>query len=209
MHLDPDLLALLALGEHAGTENDRRHVQSCADCASELSQLRRLVTLGRSVAADTAMAAPSQGVWVRIRDELALDTRLEPLDVAQPVGYAPLARPDADVIAYARLSPVGALWSHASGKAELITDAHGRRVLTLALRADLPTTGVRQAWLVHRGDPSLRQTLGILDGPLGLWTVERSIDLNSYAILDISQQGTGETNHSGQTIVRGELNLVN
>lgn len=209
MHLDPDLLVLLALGEHAGNESDRRHVQSCADCSSELSQLGRLVTLGRSVSAETEIAIPSQDVWVRIRHELALSASLEPPDVAQATDDAPLARPDADVIAYARLLPVGASWSHASGRAELVNDARGRRVLKLDLRADLPTTGVRQAWLVHRGDPSLRQTLGILDGPLGLWTVERSIDLDSYAILDISQQDTGETNHSGLTIVRGELTLIN
>ncbi|MET0693734.1 MAG: hypothetical protein ABWY56_07375, partial [Propionibacteriaceae bacterium] len=96
----------------------------------------------------------------------------------------------------------------ASGTAEIATDELGRRVLTVALDADLPTSGVRQAWLVHRDDPSVRQSLGVLDGPHGLWTVEHLIDLQQYSILDISQQGTGETQHSGQTIVRGDLTLV-
>jgi hypothetical protein len=54
----------------------------------------------------------------------------------------------------------------------------------------------------------VRQTLGILDGPHGLWTIEHSIDLEEFGILDISQQGTGETEHSGHTIVRGELTLA-
>jgi hypothetical protein len=110
--------------------------------------------------------------------------------------------------AHAELTPVEPSWSAASGVAEIATDEHGRRVLTVALQADLPTSGVRQAWLIHRDDPNVRQSLGILDGPHGLWTVEHSIDLQEYGILDISQQRTGETEHSGHTIVRGELTLV-
>ena len=69
-------------------------------------------------------------------------------------------------------------------------------------------SGLRHAWLVHRDDPTRRQALGILDGPYGVWTVDRSIDLEQYAIVDISQQGASETEHSGQTIVRGQLTLV-
>ena len=110
--------------------------------------------------------------------------------------------------AHTRLTPIEASWSHASGTAELATDEQGRRLLQVALHAELPTSGVRQAWLVHRDDPAVRQTLGILDGTHGLWTVDHSIDLALYPILDISQQATGETEHSGHTIVRGELTLV-
>lgn len=115
---------------------------------------------------------------------------------------------DQEPRAHARLSPVAAGWSQASGTAELATDEHGRRLLQVALHGDLPAAGVRQAWLVHRDDPTRRQTLGILDGPYGLWTVAHSIDLEQYAILDISQQLPGEIDHSGQTIVRGQLTLV-
>jgi len=223
MHPDPDLLSLLALGEHAGSEDDHLHIQTCPACDDELSQLRSLVTLGRSVGAETIMATPSPEVWARIRDELALDLTLEP-PADRSVFWSPhtvepttIGRYGAttatagsvdELTAHAHLTPVHADWSHASGRAELATDEQGRRVLQVALQADLPTSGVRQAWLVHRDDPRLRQTLGILDGTRGLWTVERTIDLESYAILDISQQGTGESEHSGQTIVRGELVLV-
>lgn len=110
--------------------------------------------------------------------------------------------------AHAQLTPVQALWSHASGRAELATDEHGRRLLQVALLGDLPTTGLRQAWLAHRDMPHLRQSIGVLDGPHGLWTVAHTIDLETYAILDISQQNPGQTYHSGQTIVRGELTFV-
>ena len=206
MHTDPELLALLALGEQVGTADDRAHVLSCPECADELSELTRLVVLGRSVGAETALVSPSQEVWARIRDELALDVATEP----PPARAVPSAAAGSgtELRAHARLAPVATTWSHASGTAELATDEHGRRVLQVALRADLPASGVRQAWLIHRDDPSLRQTLGILDGPHGLWTVAHSIDLAAFSILDISQQSTGDTEHSGQTIVRGEFTLI-
>lgn len=200
MHADPELLGLLALGEHVGTEKDRLHAQACSECAAELSELSRVVTLGRS--GEAAMAVPSSAVWARIRAELDLDSTLEPRQVIPAVESA------GGLTAHAQLMPAGASWSGASGVATLATDEHGRRLLQVVLDADLPTAGVRQAWLVHRDDPSLRQTLGILDGPHGLWTVEHSIDLENFAILDISQQGVGETQHSGHTIVRGEFTLV-
>ena len=84
----------------------------------------------------------------------------------------------------------------------------GRRILQVVLAADPPHAGVRHAWLVHRDDPTLRQALGILDGPYGVWTVDRSIDLEQYATVDISQQSANETEHSGETLVRGRLTLV-
>lgn len=218
MHTDSELLSLLALGEQVGSENERLHAETCPVCAGELSELRRLVTLGRSVEAETPLVVPSDTVWARIRDELDLDVeptvetpvhpRRTPLALIKAALAGGSHASDNGQTAHATLTPVETYWSAASGTAELATDERGRRVLQVALHADLPTSGVRQAWLIHRDDPTLRQTLGILDGPHGLWTVAQSLDLEKYAILDISQQGTGETEHSGQTIVRGELALV-
>ena len=203
MHVDPELLGLLALGEPVGSDDERAHVQSCPECAGELSELRRLVDLGRSVGADTTMATPSQDVWVRIQQELALDRTIEPLTADRFAGA--LAGAADAVIVRGELSPAGSAWTHASGRAEILTDGSGRRLMRVALDAELPTSGIRQSWLIHRADPTRRQTLGILDGPHGLWTVEHSIDLDDYAIVDISQQEIGQTEHSGQSIVRGEL----
>ena len=199
MHADPDLLALLALGEDAGTAAERRHVETCPVCTQEVADFVRVVHQGRRVNGDAPLTAPGEQVWLRIRTELGLAPQ-------HPAGVA--ARHEDDLTAHARLGPVEAVWADASGDAELATDDRGRRILQVALHAELPTSGIRQAWLVHRHDPSRRQTLGILDGSHGLWTVDHSIDLAEFGILDISQQGTGETEHSGQTIVRGEFTLV-
>lgn len=209
MHTDPELLGLLALGEDIGDEDGALHTQSCPTCAGELAQLLRVVTLGRSVRDEWSLVAPSRAVWARISSELALDPSLQPPAAPSTQSSSDaVPRATRELTAQAQLTPVDASWSHASGTAELSSDAQGRRVLQVALHADLPTSGVRQAWLIHRDDPSLRQTLGILDGPDGLWTVDHSVDLEQYAILDISQQEIGETEHSGQSLIRGELTLI-
>jgi hypothetical protein len=190
MHTDPELLTLLALGEAVSSDDERDHVPTCPVCVGELAELRRVVGLARS-AADLTLAEPGPSVWATIR--AGLEAPVE--DTSAP----PEPR------SYARLAAVLEDWSPASGEAELATDERGRRLLTVTLAADLPTTGLRQAWLVHRLDPTQRQTLGVLDGPHGLWTVAHAIDLEQYPYLEISQQTVGSTEHSGQTIVRGEL----
>jgi hypothetical protein len=231
MHTDPELLSLLALGEPLGTDEDRVHLSTCPTCAGELSELRQLVTLGRSVGADAELTVPDPRVWDRIRDELALPPALEPFisessveAAAAPTPAAPhpeqslLAvvaaalrgpvRGSAALVAHATLAPVRAGSSVASGEAVIATDELGRRILQVVLATEEPHTGVRHAWLVHRDDPTLKQPLGILDGPYGVWTVDRSIDLEEYATVDISQQGAHQTEHSGQSLVRGQLTLV-
>lgn len=195
MHTDPELLALFALGEQVGSEEERWHARTCPVCAGEVAELEQVVALARG-AAGLTITDPSPGVWEAIRGEI---------DARQPHVSSLLLE---DLRAHARLAPVEASWSNASGEAQLATDADGRRLLQVTLHADLPSGGVRQAWLVHRDDPGRRQSLGILDGRHGLWTVEHAIDLEQYPVLDISQQSIGSTEHSGQTIVRGELVLV-
>jgi hypothetical protein len=192
MHIDPELLTLLSLGEPLQTQDDRDHVATCPVCSAELVELGRVVELARSAAVLT-FAEPDPRVWAAVRAEIGAPAAEEPI------------RPRQDGRARARLRPVEAGWSSATGEAELATDDKGRRLLQVSLHADLPGTGVRQAWLVHRDDPSSRQTLGVLDGPHGLWTVEHAIDLEQYAILEISEQSIGRNDYSGRTIVRGEL----
>ncbi len=227
MHADDELLSLLALGEQLGSEDDLSHVRTCPECADRLSELRRLVGVARSVDADTVMTAPDPQVWVRIRDELDLAPTLLPIANSAPptprslpklrslldvitsaLAADPSGASSGELVAHATLGPIDAGWSDAAGEAVLATDELGRRILQVALDAELPSSGVRQAWLVHRDVPTLKQTLGILDGAYGVWTVDQSIDLDEYAILDISQQGPSETEHSGRTIVRGQLTLV-
>lgn len=188
MHADDELLTLLALGETAGTSAERDHVASCAQCAAELDELRRVVGLARS---GETLETPGVGVWASIRDGIA----------DGGAGAAHAAEPQAHV----HLVPTEPRWSRTSGEARLATDADGVRLLRVTMRGDLPAEGLRQAWLVRSDDPARRQSLGMLDGAHGVWTVSHAIDLELYTLLEISQQELESTQHSGETILRGEL----
>ena len=70
-HVDPDRLALLALGEP--TENgDRAHLDACGQCRREFDDLRRVVEAATSAESDDANPpAPPPGLWDRIAAEVA------------------------------------------------------------------------------------------------------------------------------------------
>src|SRR5215212_5384378 len=71
MHPSPDVLALLALGEEAGTSDERAHIESCAECQAEIAGLTRAVAAGRSGrAGNTGLVSPPDRVWHAVRAEL-------------------------------------------------------------------------------------------------------------------------------------------
>ena len=73
-HVDDDLLALLALGETAGSTADLAHIEECERCTDELASLTDVVGLARSGGADAALVAPAPQVWDRVAAELGLAT---------------------------------------------------------------------------------------------------------------------------------------
>jgi anti-sigma-K factor RskA len=90
MHTNPDVLALVALGEDAVDERERRHLDNCPVCQAELGELARAVEMGRTATVDDVIQAPSPRVWLAIRDELGL--------AGTPTaasGSAPIAPPSA------------------------------------------------------------------------------------------------------------------
>ena len=71
MHPSPDVLALLALGEQAGTPDEQAHVESCTQCRTEIADLARAVAAGRGVrSGDGVLVTPPDRVWDAIRTEL-------------------------------------------------------------------------------------------------------------------------------------------
>lgn len=94
-HLDPDDLALIALGEDI---DGAAHLAECSACATEVASLRRVVLVGRSVTIDDVPTSPPPAVWERVQAELGLaDTsaqsrprlpRPAPVRPAPPAGGA-------------------------------------------------------------------------------------------------------------------------
>ncbi|MEV8268341.1 anti-sigma factor [Microbacterium sp. NPDC076911] len=73
-HLDPEQLALLALGEPAASVTDCAHLSSCEPCRTELGELSRAVGVARATVADEKLEAPPARVWSAIAGELDLKT---------------------------------------------------------------------------------------------------------------------------------------
>jgi hypothetical protein len=65
-HTDPEILALRALGETAGTARDAEHAETCPRCRAELARLTEVVQLARRDGAGERLQAPPPQVWDRI-----------------------------------------------------------------------------------------------------------------------------------------------
>jgi len=62
-HTDPEILALRALGETAGTARDAEHAASCAHCRAELARRTEVVRLARDAEPGETLQAPPPQLW--------------------------------------------------------------------------------------------------------------------------------------------------
>jgi hypothetical protein len=90
-HTDPEILALRALGETAGTAHDAEHAESCAHCQAELARLTEVVRLARDADPGETLQAPPPQVWDRIAAATGVSAPLNtaPLNTAAPNAAAP------------------------------------------------------------------------------------------------------------------------
>ena len=72
-HTDPEILALRALGETAGTADDAEHAGTCAHCRSELARLTEVVQLARHGGPEEPLESPPTQVWDRIAAAVGTD----------------------------------------------------------------------------------------------------------------------------------------
>lgn len=106
------------------------------------------------------------------------------------------------VVAEATLEPLPG-WS-ASGDAVVEAAADGRRTLVVRLTGAEPE-GFREVWLLDREATRL-VGLGVLDGDEGRFSIPVGLDLDDFALVDVSAEPfDGDPAHSGDSILRGEL----
>jgi hypothetical protein len=74
-HIDPERLALFAMGEPVATSEESEHLADCAACVDDLSALRHVAIAGRASIDVGDLEAPPAAVWSRIAEELSLGTR--------------------------------------------------------------------------------------------------------------------------------------
>ncbi|WP_314425642.1 anti-sigma factor [uncultured Microbacterium sp.] len=116
--------------------------------------------------------------------------------------------PSSAVIASAELA---AFPDHpdAVGQAQIDDDGDGRRTLSVTLEGDELVDGeYREVWLI-REDGQALISLGVLDDRSGTFRVPDGVDLDEYRLVDISFEPVdGDPAHSGDSIVRGELDFA-
>ena len=230
-HLDPDLLALLALGEDAATPAQQAHLARCDECTDALRGLQRAVAAGRD--ADTAppLDRPAPRVWEGIARELGLASATAEAPPATVVPLRPrspgrrrvvwaaaaaalvllvgglgvvLLRSVSDPVASARLTAFPD-WRGQSGIAVLERAADGEQVVDVrtTLKPDGRTD--HEVWLMTEGARKL-VSLGVLHGASGRFTVPAGLDVRRFRFVDVSDEPRdGDTAHSGDSIVRGAL----
>lgn len=83
-HLDPEQLALLALGEPVASQDESAHLAVCPACAAEVKEMAHAAMVARTTVEEGALEQPSREVWARIREDLALGDEVadDPLSTA-------------------------------------------------------------------------------------------------------------------------------
>lgn len=230
LHRDPELLALLALGDDGASADQEEHLRGCDRCRRELDALRRVLTVGRTTGAPQALESPAPDVWFRIVDTLELPgyrpDELEPgpavpltprrsrrrwvpvvavaasLAVVAGVG-AVLTRTAATPVATAALQPFPG-WAGERGTATLQRRVGGEDVvLRTTLRPSSDTD--YEVWLMT-ADAKRFMSLGVLRGERGTFQVPAGVDPGQYPQVDISDEPRdGDRAHSSVSILRGSL----
>jgi len=96
-HLDPDQLALIALGEPVASADELSHLASCRQCKDDVAAMAHAVVVARSTMDETQLDLPPARVWDRIAEELALSPAVaaNPLDAHAGVESAGFDAPAA------------------------------------------------------------------------------------------------------------------
>jgi hypothetical protein len=229
-HLDPDTVAMCAMGERVD-DASAAHLAGCPDCSAEVDQLAAVVTTGRTLDRSDTLETPPPRVWEAIHAAVA-DERSEPAPVVQlaarrrrwstgllvaasvlgvVVGSVATAVVTADsgttapVAAPVATASLAALPDHTGvGSAEIVEGPDGPQ-LVLDVSDLSPGDGFYEVWLI---DPatSAMVGLGALPGTRGTFPVPAGLDLSAYSVVDVSiEPYDGDPLHSRDSVVRGEL----
>lgn len=221
-HIDPDVLALLALGEHAGGSIERDHLAGCAQCRSELETLTHAAQVGRSTIDAGDILEPHPRVWSAITAELASPApvvAIAPRRFWMPIAAAAavaavlvgagtvwwaLQPSPPTVLASATLDAFPD-WIGSTGSAVVEERSDGARIVDVTVSVPIDPQGFREVWLISSDSEQL-VSLGIVRGSTGTFTIPDGLDLARYDLLDVSEEPfDGNPTHSGDSILRGKL----
>ncbi len=261
-HIDPERLALFALGEPVATPEESEHLADCALCVDDLAALRHVAVAGRASMDVGELESPPEAVWTRIVDELSLGAKVHEPSVAvaerpeperaesashpapEPQSVPATRRSSRPDVAPARRGGAWRVWAlaasfalvagvglgawaisqqtslteiaeaslapfpdhpDAEGTAIVEEQSDGSLAVRVALTADAAPDTFREVWLI-KADASDLVSLGVLEGTEQTFAVPAGVDLSDFVLVDVSQEPLdGDEAHSGDSIVRGEL----
>jgi hypothetical protein len=227
-HSDPDELALRALGEDVPELDE--HLATCAQCQSELDQLRAVVTTARAAEPEDQPVAPPPSVWEAITAELGLSGGADELAPRRGASRRPPgwlltaaaavagiavgalgavvllggddAPPGSEVVAQAELA---ALPEHQGTGSAAVRTTGDRRVLVVDVADLTEGDGFYEVWLLDAEAQRL-VSLGLLEGDRGRFPLPDAVDVADFPVVDVSIEPTdGDPGHSGNSVVRGTL----
>ena len=229
LHLDPDLIAVLALGETAGGPDDvesARHLTICETCRGDVADLARVVDSAKGITPADVLLLPPASVWTAIAAEFAPPT--VPVAASRRAPWLMMAlaaclglvlgggavfavtgsAKDTQtvplvVIAAASLAPLPG--STASGHVQVVSTEAGPRVVVDVSGLGDPD-GFYEVWLLDRAGEKL-VALGALDASSrGSFAMPKGVSMSDFPVVDISlQPANGNPEHSHHSLVRGTL----
>ncbi|MFC0682168.1 anti-sigma factor [Lysobacter korlensis] len=188
-HVDPDVLALLALGEPVASEAEERHVAECSDCTGALDTLRATAAVGRAARSAEPLLTPPARVWDGIAAQLGLadDVRPETADLrfgSSPAGDPPAPATPADEASPPAPVPIAerrgrrrlpaAAWLAAA--AALVAIVIGIPAVLSVLRQPEPTVLAEATLEAFPAWPDARGAAVLEELPDGTRRVEVSLD---------------------------------
>ena len=234
-HLDPELLALLALGESPGTGDDfigaQRHLEACEACRHHLEALSSVASTARTITAEDTLVAPPDSVWSGISAELAAPAPTLPagvvalsarrrtswvavaaaacigIVVGSGVMYAATSSQRATVAqtVVAEASLSPLPGSKATGSVEVVSTSTGSQVVVDVSGLAAPD-GFYEVWLLDAKGEKLI-ALGVLDSSdKGTFAMPPGVAMSDYPVVDVSlEPSDGNPAHSHHSLVRGTL----
>lgn len=235
LHLDDELIALLALGERPGTPEENaatdRHLASCGLCRSEVDELAAIARTASRTEGDGPIVEPPAAVWESITRELGteqtaapvvdLDRRRArrrpwlPVAAAACVGalvgggvmYAATStqRTTTPTTVVAAASLEPLAGSTARGSVQVVSTGAGAKVAVDVSGLARPD-GFYEVWLLDKEGTKLI-ALGVLDGTdKGEFAMPPGVSMTDFPVVDVSlEPSDGDPNHSHQSLVRGTL----
>lgn len=233
MHLDPDRLALIALGEQEPTAPETEHLHACAACGTDLDATRATVSAGRASEHLRDLPAPDEALWSRIAGAAfpapspngRVEHRIDPpARRTQWTGRNRwrLALAAAAVLLLAAATGVAVIWSTRRDTERVVAEAD------LVAQPAAPTGAQGRATIVDTGHGlQMRLALSGMPAATGYYTVwlydgrtvmipigspgpsplnvpAAAADLTKFPIVDISAQQLGQQEH-GTSMLQGRL----